>query len=62
MKIFSPLRRDFSAPAELASRWAMLDELGSVLDGTFKEFEPDFHVPCSFGIRFGTEADVVFPT
>ena len=56
MKIFSPLRRDFSAPAELASHWAMLDELGSVLDGTFKEFEPDFDIPRTFGIKFGMEA------
>jgi hypothetical protein len=44
MKIFSPLRRDFSVPPELASRWTMLDELGLVLEGTFKEFEPDFHI------------------
>jgi len=32
-------------------------ELGSVLDGTFKKFEPEFHVPRTGRIKCGTESN-----
>jgi len=32
-------------------------ELGSVLDGTFKKFQPDFRVPRTGRIKFGTESN-----
>ncbi len=32
-------------------------ELGTLLDGTFKKFAPDFHVPRTGRIKFGTESN-----
>jgi polygalacturonase len=32
-------------------------ELGALLDGTFKKFAPDFHVPRTGRIKFGTESN-----
>ena len=32
-------------------------ELGAMLDGTFKKFAPDFHVPRTGRIKFGTESN-----
>ena len=61
MKTFSSMRRDFLRTAGIGVALGYCSMSLVRCDGTFKEFEPDFHVPCTFGIKFGTETNVVFP-